>query len=155
VGMGHQEGKTCVCARAAGPQRVVGLRVICALQAHNVSLAGCTRKALRRGGAALVPDGVEIGAIRVSASGWEGWVLEGLRVSLGFGVCAAPRLARLAAPSSIERPEDSALVAVHAAASSSGLWQATGCLADGPVGVCRDVVSSRALSSGLSLPCSR
>ena len=33
-------------------------------------------------GADLVPDGVEVGAVRISVTGWEGWVLEGLQVSL-------------------------------------------------------------------------
>lgn len=43
---------------------------------------GCNRTALRRIGADLVPEDVEVGAIRVSVTGWEGWVMEGLAVRL-------------------------------------------------------------------------
>ena len=32
-------------------------------------------------GAELVSHGMDVGAVRVSAGGWEGWVLEGLQVS--------------------------------------------------------------------------
>ena len=28
-----------------------------------------------------MPEDVEVGALRVSVTGWDGWVLEGLRVS--------------------------------------------------------------------------
>lgn len=42
--------------------------------------AGCNRTALRRIGSDLVPRVVEVGAVRVSVTGWEGWVMEGLRV---------------------------------------------------------------------------
>ena len=42
---------------------------------------GCWRKEQRRAGAGLVPQGADVGAVRVSAGGWEGWVLEGLQAS--------------------------------------------------------------------------
>ena len=50
---------------------------------HNRSALGanCVRTAQRRRGASLVPEDVEVGALRVSVTGWDGWVLEGLRVS--------------------------------------------------------------------------
>lgn len=54
--------------------------------AHNISAVaeagrgGCNRTALRRIGADLVPAEVEVGAMRVSVTGWEGWVMEGLAV---------------------------------------------------------------------------
>ena len=56
---------------------------------------GCWRKEQRRAGAGLVPQGADVGAVRVSAGGWEGWVLEGLQVrpssqlagALGFPAC--------------------------------------------------------------------
>ena len=40
----------------------------------------CTRTERRLRGADLVPEGTEVGAVRVSVSGWEGWVVEGLQV---------------------------------------------------------------------------
>jgi hypothetical protein len=53
-------------------------------QVHNMTAAaagrGCGRAARRRIGADLVPGGVEVGAVRISVTGWEGWVLEGLKV---------------------------------------------------------------------------
>ena len=49
---------------------------------HNRSALGtnCVRAVQRRRGASLVPEDVEVGAVRVSVTGWDGWVLEGLRV---------------------------------------------------------------------------
>jgi hypothetical protein len=41
---------------------------------------GCAHVERRLRGADLVPEGVEVGAVRVSVAGWEGWVLEGLQV---------------------------------------------------------------------------
>jgi hypothetical protein len=57
--------------------------------AHNLSAGAvrggpqagggaCVRAAARRRGEALVPAGTPVGAVRVSAAGWEGWVLAGL-----------------------------------------------------------------------------
>ncbi len=52
------------------------------VQVHNRSALGmnCVRAVQRRRGASLVPEDVEVGAVRVSVTGWDGWVLEGLRV---------------------------------------------------------------------------
>jgi len=47
---------------------------------------GCNRTALRRTGSDLVPRDVEVGAVRVSVTGWEGWVMEGLRVRGLYGL---------------------------------------------------------------------
>ena len=55
--------------------------------AHNLSAGAgrgpqaggaCVRAAAGRRGVALVPVGTLVGAVRVSAAGWEGWVLAGL-----------------------------------------------------------------------------
>jgi hypothetical protein len=40
----------------------------------------CQRFARRKPGTGFVPPDVEVGAIRISATGWEGWVIEGLKV---------------------------------------------------------------------------
>ena len=49
---------------------------------HNASVLGhaCRQAASRRRGAGLVPPHVEVGAVSISAPGWEGWVLQGLQV---------------------------------------------------------------------------
>lgn len=52
---------------------------------HNLTAVvaaggSCATIAQRRIGADLVPEDVEVGAVRVSVTGWEGWVLEGLQV---------------------------------------------------------------------------
>ena len=56
------------------------------MQVHNRSALGmnCVRAVQRRRGASLVPEDVEVGAVRVSVTGWDGWVLEGLRVRLSL-----------------------------------------------------------------------
>ena len=41
---------------------------------------GCQRRALRRPGGALIVTDVEVGAVRISATGWEGWILQGIEV---------------------------------------------------------------------------
>jgi len=41
---------------------------------------GCQRRALRQPAGALIAADVEVGAVRISATGWEGWVLQGLQV---------------------------------------------------------------------------
>lgn len=76
-------------AMMGGPARTRGvevevLRGYSSPQAHNLSAGSgaaggaCARVATRRRGEALVPPGTPVGALRVSAAGWEGWVLEGL-----------------------------------------------------------------------------
>ena len=51
-------------------------------QAHEAASGGdCTRSGKRVAASALVPNDVAIGAVRISAGGWEGAVLEGLEVS--------------------------------------------------------------------------
>ena len=54
----------------------------CLSQLHDMALQAkrCLQRAERTQGARLVPPGVNVGAIRISASGWEGWILEGLQV---------------------------------------------------------------------------
>lgn len=55
---------------------------------HNASALGpeCRQGAVRCRGADLVAPAVEVGAIRISAPGWEGWVLDGLQVRAGCAV---------------------------------------------------------------------
>ena len=77
-------------AAAGGPVRALAVeaevhRGYSSPQAHNLSAGlgaagggACVRVAARRRGEALVPPGTPVGALRVSAAGWEGWVLEGL-----------------------------------------------------------------------------
>lgn len=43
--------------------------------------SNCTRTARRAVATVAVPEGVEIGAVRISASGWEGAIVQGLKVS--------------------------------------------------------------------------
>ncbi|KAL4537931.1 hypothetical protein Ndes2437B_g09020 [Nannochloris sp. 'desiccata'] len=45
--------------------------------AHAVSEHACVRSALRVPGAEAIPAGERIGALRISANGWEGFVLDG------------------------------------------------------------------------------
>lgn len=44
--------------------------------------AKCVRSTLRRQAADLVANDQAIGAVRISASGWEGWIIDGLQVHL-------------------------------------------------------------------------
>ena len=46
---------------------------------HYSAHAACTQQAKRRLGASLLPAAVPLGSLRVSAPGWEGWVLDGLQ----------------------------------------------------------------------------
>ena len=49
------------------------------VQVHDMAQARrCQHKAHRTKGARLIS--ANVGAVRVSASGWEGWVLDGLQV---------------------------------------------------------------------------
>ena len=51
------------------------------LQAHEAASGGdCTRSGKRWAASALVPDDVPVGAVRISANGWEAAVLAGLEV---------------------------------------------------------------------------
>ncbi len=90
VALGSREEEVCVDAAVdeGGSAEVDVLRGYGHPSAHNLtavaeaSVGGCNRTALRRIGSDLVPQDVEVGAIRVSVTGWEGWVMEGLAVSL-------------------------------------------------------------------------
>lgn len=46
--------------------------------AHAVDASACARRIPRLPGSEAVPTGVRVGAIRLSANGWEGFVLDGL-----------------------------------------------------------------------------
>ncbi len=92
VALGSQEEVVCVDGRGLPSSRAQDLEVARGYGrpgAHNLSAlaaaaggggGGCNRTALRRIGADLVPADVEVGAVRVSVTGWEGWVMEGLAV---------------------------------------------------------------------------
>lgn len=43
---------------------------------------GCQRVVKRKVVSNLIPANVEVGAVRISANGWEGWVVEGLQVNI-------------------------------------------------------------------------
>ena len=50
-------------------------------QAHEAASGGdCTRSGKRVAAASMVPNDVAVGAVRISANGWEAAVLEGLEV---------------------------------------------------------------------------
>lgn len=49
------------------------------LEVHN-RLESCQLMSVRRTANSLVLPEVEVGAVRISAAGWEGWIIEGLRV---------------------------------------------------------------------------
>ena len=46
-------------------------------------LANCQLPSVRKPANSLVLPEVQVGAIRISATGWEGWIIEGLKVSFG------------------------------------------------------------------------
>ena len=52
------------------------------VQLHDMAVQAdrCQERAERTRGASLVPPHISVGAIRISGSGWEGWILEGLQV---------------------------------------------------------------------------
>ena len=53
------------------------------MQAHEAASGGdCTRNGKRVAASALAPDDVSVGAVRISANGWEAAVLAGLEVWL-------------------------------------------------------------------------
>ena len=59
-----------------------------------------------------MPQGTDVGAVRVFASGWEGWVLEGLQVSSGetaFQLAEPTALSSLAERQSQETHQHSAV----------------------------------------------
>ena len=59
---------------------------------HSLSRA-CSKTAFRRTEQFLELSNLDVGAVRVSASGWEAWVLEGLQVQLLLHECGE-RVAR-------------------------------------------------------------
>eukprot|EP00884_Botryococcus_braunii_P017341 jgi/Botrbrau1/4290/Bobra.0390s0030.1 len=60
---------------------------------------GCVSAfARRKPGGGFVPPDVEVGAIRISATGWEGWVIEGLKAIALQAPSSEPPLMRTLAP---------------------------------------------------------
>ena len=49
---------------------------------HSGHGHACRAHATRMLGSAMIPPGVMVGSLRVSAPGWEGWVIDGFRVRL-------------------------------------------------------------------------
>ena len=83
VAVGHEEQD--ICLDADSSQLEMSSREVDALRGYghpdlHAALEGCQRLAQRRPAHSLIPPDVEVGAIRISATGWEGWVLEGLKV---------------------------------------------------------------------------
>ena len=73
-----------VCIPAAADADLLALHGYSHPDRHNVSMSGQVCRpgpASRRvRGAGLVPANTEVGAVRIGAPGWEGWVLQGLQV---------------------------------------------------------------------------
>lgn len=83
VALGHKEKEICVDAEPSAlemsPREVDQVRGYGHPDFHD-SLEFCRRKAVRRPGHSLMLPDIEVGAIRISVTGWEGWVVEGLKV---------------------------------------------------------------------------
>ena len=50
-------------------------------EAHSKTNA-CQLSTVRQPAHSLIPPEVRVGAIRISATGWEGWIIEGLKVAI-------------------------------------------------------------------------
>lgn len=50
-------------------------------------LEECQQRGVRKHPRALIPPDVKVGAVRISATGWEGWILEGMKVPILCLVC--------------------------------------------------------------------
>ena len=84
VALGHEEADMCMDVEAHGLGRGVevdGQRGYGHPDLHSPR-RGCQRRALRRPGGALIAPDVEVGAVRISATGWEGWILQGIEVRI-------------------------------------------------------------------------
>lgn len=81
VALGAEDGDMCVPDVPGEPAVLHGYGHP---QQHNASALGeaCRQGARRVRGAGLVPAATEVGAVRIGAPGWEGWVLQGLQVGL-------------------------------------------------------------------------
>jgi hypothetical protein len=79
LGAPAQRGPACLGPQpgAGAPADVELARGYSAPAAHAVAPGACPRVAARLPGAEALPPGERVGALRVSANGWEGFVLEG------------------------------------------------------------------------------
>ena len=84
VALGHAEREICLDGVAdADSVLPVGVEVARGYghpKLHE-EMEGCSRRAMRKPAGAFVPPDVEVGAVRISVTGWEGWVVEGLKVT--------------------------------------------------------------------------
>lgn len=85
VALGHEEAEICLDADSAAlgfkdgeinTQRGYGHPDL------HARLDGCQNSSVRKPAHALIPADVKVGAVRISATGWEGWIIEGLKVIL-------------------------------------------------------------------------
>lgn len=89
VALGHQEADICLDANDS----VIGFKdgEITARRGYahpglHDRLEGCTNLTTRKTAQSVIPPEVKVGAVRISATGWEGWILEGLKVT-SFPTC--------------------------------------------------------------------
>jgi hypothetical protein len=89
VALGHEEADMCM-DPPPGASRIRALEVDGQRGYGHPDIhfpkQDCQRRALRRPAGALIAADVEVGAVRISATGWEGHVLEGLQVRDRSGV---------------------------------------------------------------------
>ena len=79
LALGAHEETICVGTSAEGQQPRHLAHGYAAPWQHSAH-AHCNATAKRARGGALLPPGLAVGSLRISAPGWEGWVLDGLQV---------------------------------------------------------------------------
>ena len=84
VALGHVEAEICLDADSAAlgfkdgeinTQRGYGHPDL------HARMEGCQNSSVRKTARSLIPADVKVGAVRISATGWEGWIIEGLKVN--------------------------------------------------------------------------
>ena len=84
VALGHEEEEICLDVEDStihdAPMELVQLSRGYASPFVHQMRAGCMRKAARKPAHMLIQEGTDVGALRVSVGGWEGWVWQGLKV---------------------------------------------------------------------------
>lgn len=96
VALGHEEAEICLDADPAAlgfkdgeinTQRGYGHPDL------HARLDGCQNSSVRKSAQSLIPSDVRVGAVRISATGWEGWIIKGLKVLAGLLQCEALKIA--------------------------------------------------------------
>ena len=80
LALGAHEETICVDTEEDGPQPKHLVHGYAEPWQHSAH-ANCAAQAKRALGASLLPAGMPVGSLRISAPGWEGWVLDGLEVT--------------------------------------------------------------------------